>query len=76
MGEYDNPAVINYILAQENQPTLIYIGHSMGGAAFFISMIKHPELSSKIEMMVISKKNYYSLKIYLYNQHSLFFLMK
>jgi len=53
MGEYDIPAVINYILSQGNQTTLNYIGHSMGGAIFFIAMIKHPELNAKIETMVI-----------------------
>ena len=52
MGNFDIPAVINYILEKTNRPSLIYVGHSMGGAMFFIAMLKHPELNDKIEMMV------------------------
>ena len=52
MGNYDVPAVINYVLHQTQQPTLIYIGHSLGAGVFFIGMIKHPELNAKIEMMI------------------------
>lgn len=52
MGKYDIPAVINYILAKSGRDKLIYAGHSLGGAIFFIAMITHPELNDKIEMMV------------------------
>ena len=52
MGEFDLKASINYILGVTRLPKLIYIGHSLGGASFFIGMIKHPELNAKIEMMV------------------------
>lgn len=74
MGYYDMPAMINYILKTTNREKLIYVGHSLGGGAFFMSMIGiyhhfwlyyiiqvfnfsfynsvHPELNSKIEMMI------------------------
>jgi lysosomal acid lipase/cholesteryl ester hydrolase len=31
---------------------LSYIGHSLGCGVFFIAMVKHPELNSKIDIMV------------------------
>ena len=52
MGRYDLPAVVNYILKRTGQPKLIFIGHSMGAAIFYIAVISHPELNDKIEMMI------------------------
>ena len=52
MGKYDIPANINYILAINGQSKLIYMGHSLGSANFFIAMIKHPELKDKIDLMI------------------------
>lgn len=52
VGEFDVKASINYILTVTGQPKLTYVGHSMGSAVFFISMIKNPELNEKIEAMV------------------------
>ena len=52
MGEYDVPAFINYILQVTGRSKLSYIGHSMGCTAFFIAMIKHQELNSRIDSMV------------------------
>lgn len=52
MGRYDVPAIINYILLTTSRTKLIYIGHSMGCAVFFVAMITHPELNDKIEVMV------------------------
>jgi lysosomal acid lipase/cholesteryl ester hydrolase len=54
MGNYDIPANINYILSVTKQPKIIYIGHSLGSAIFFIAMIKHPELNDKIDVMFVS----------------------
>jgi lysosomal acid lipase/cholesteryl ester hydrolase len=52
IGFYDMPAMINYVLKTTNREKLLYIGHSLGGGAFFMSMIDHPELNDKIEMMI------------------------
>ncbi|EFX82413.1 hypothetical protein DAPPUDRAFT_223831 [Daphnia pulex] len=52
IGNYDLPAVINYILKTTGQSKLSYIGHSLGCGTFFIAMVKHPELNSKIDIMV------------------------
>ncbi|XP_057375196.1 lipase 3-like [Daphnia carinata] len=54
MGKYDIPAVIQFILARNGRPEmkLIYIGYSMGASMFFVAMVAHPELNSKIELMI------------------------
>lgn len=52
MGKYDIPASINYVLSVTGQSSLSYVGHSMGCAVFFIAMTYHPELNSKIDVMV------------------------
>lgn len=52
MGKYDIPAVLNFILAKTGREKLIYIGHSMGCSMFFVAMATHPELKTKIEMMI------------------------
>lgn len=52
VGDYDIPAIIEYILKITGQPKLTYVGHSLGAAWFFIAAINHPELNDKIEMMI------------------------
>lgn len=52
MGKYDIPAVINYVLNSTGRSTMSYVGHSMGCAMFFIAMTYHPELNSKIDVMM------------------------
>ena len=52
MGEYDIPASIRYILNTTGSETIDYVGHSMGCSVFFIAMIKHPQLNSKIGAMI------------------------
>nr|CAH0099752.1 unnamed protein product [Daphnia galeata] len=52
IGNYDIPAVINYILKETSQSKLTYIGHSLGCGVFFIAMVLHPELNAKIDLMV------------------------
>ncbi len=52
MGKYDIPASINYVLSVTGESSLSYVGHSMGCAVFFIAMTYHPELNSKIDVMV------------------------
>ena len=57
IGNYDIPSIINYILKETGQSKLSYIGHSLECGVFFIAMVKHPELNSKIDITV-------GLKIY------------
>lgn len=52
IGKYDIPASIKYVLSVTGQSSLSYVGHSMGCAVFFIAMTYHPELNSKIDVMV------------------------
>ena len=52
MGYYDIPACINYVLKKTGASKLVYIGHSMGTAIFWVAMITHPELNSKIDVMI------------------------
>lgn len=54
MGRYDIPAVVQFILARngKSETKLSYIGYSMGASMFFVAMIAHPELNSKIEVMI------------------------
>jgi lysosomal acid lipase/cholesteryl ester hydrolase len=62
IGAYDIPASLNYIMRVTGRDKLIYIGHSMGTAVFWVSMITHPELNKHIELMVrdCSQINYQS----------------
>lgn len=52
MGKYDIPAVFSYIFTNTGRSSLSYVGHSMGCAMFFVAMTYHPELNSKIDVMV------------------------
>lgn len=52
MGKYDVPAMINFILQTTGRSKLIYVGHSMGCAIFFVAMTTYPELNSKVELMI------------------------
>lgn len=52
IGSYDIPACINYVLKISGQQKLVYIGHSMGTAVFWVAMITHPELNEKIDVMM------------------------
>lgn len=51
MGKYDLPATVNYITALTSQPSLYYIGHSLGTTQFFSGITLHPELAPKIRTM-------------------------
>ena len=52
MGQYDLPASLDYVLRVTQQPTLIYVGHSLGCGIFFIAMNEHPHLNARVEVMV------------------------
>lgn len=52
MGKYDVPATINYVLRMTGRSKLSYLGYSLGSTTYFIAMITHPELNSKVDMMV------------------------
>nr|QJE50404.1 lipase 3 [Diaphanosoma celebensis] len=52
IGAYDIPASLNYIMHVTGRQKLIYIGHSMGTAVFWVAMITRPELNRHIELMV------------------------
>ncbi|KAI9553842.1 hypothetical protein GHT06_019111 [Daphnia sinensis] len=52
IGYFDIPACIHYVLATSGWDKLVYAGHSLGTGLFFIAMIRHPELNSKIHRML------------------------
>lgn len=52
MGNYDIPAVINFVLTKTGSEKMSYVGHSMGCTMFFICMSLHPELNEKIDVMI------------------------
>lgn len=52
MGIYDIPAIINYILEKTIQPSLYYIGHSLGNNVLMIAISENPKLNEKIKLCV------------------------
>jgi len=51
MGQYDAPAMIDYILNTTSQEQLYWIGHSMGSTMFWVMMDDHPEYNAKVRLM-------------------------
>jgi lysosomal acid lipase/cholesteryl ester hydrolase len=51
MGQYDLPAVFDYVLNLTGKPDLYYTGHSMGTTMFFTCMSTRPEYNSKVRLM-------------------------
>lgn len=52
MGQYDVPAMIDYIRANTTKPQVSWVGHSMGCGLFFIGMHHNPTYSAKVRKMV------------------------
>ncbi|KPI95464.1 Lipase 1 [Papilio xuthus] len=51
-GNYDVPAVIDYVLNVTSELKLFYIGHSQGTTDFFIMASLRPEYNSKIYLSI------------------------
>ena len=49
MGQYDLPAVVDYILYATGRENLMYVGHSQGTTEFFIFNSLHPEYAEKVK---------------------------
>lgn len=49
---FDIPNSINYILAETQKPSLVYIGFSQGTAQAFASVSVNPELNRKVERII------------------------
>ncbi|XP_049825862.1 uncharacterized protein LOC109604814 [Aethina tumida] len=52
IGNYDLPAVIDYILGNTGKEKLSYVGHSQGTTIFFACMASRPEYNDKITLMI------------------------
>lgn len=55
MGRYDLPAAFNYVLSRHETRggKLLYVGHSMGTAMFWVAANEHPEMvEGAVELMV------------------------
>lgn len=52
IGNYDLPAMIDYILYVTNKTQLAYIGHSQGTTSFFVLCSEQPEYNNKISIMI------------------------
>lgn len=48
MGVYDQPAIIDYILAKTNTSKLYYIGYSQGTTSLLVMLSERPEYNDKI----------------------------
>ncbi|KAF0288963.1 Lipase 3 [Amphibalanus amphitrite] len=51
MGQYDSPAMIDYILETTGQQQIFWVGHSMGTTMFWVMMNDHPEYNDKVALM-------------------------
>lgn len=50
-GQYDVPAMIDYILHITKRPDLLYLGYSQGTTEFFVFNELYPEYESKVRAM-------------------------
>ncbi|XP_069676692.1 gastric triacylglycerol lipase-like isoform X2 [Periplaneta americana] len=50
MGYYDLPATIDYILAVTQQPTVYYVGYSMGNTMLYVMTSTRPEYNEKLKI--------------------------
>lgn len=48
MGVYDQPAVIDYVLAKTNSSKLHYCGYSQGTTSLLVLLSERPEYNDKI----------------------------
>lgn len=48
MGVYDQPAIVDYILAKTNASKLYYIGYSQGTTSLLVMLSERPEYNDKI----------------------------
>ncbi|KAK6637680.1 hypothetical protein RUM44_008102 [Polyplax serrata] len=52
LGNYDLPAIIDYILNVTGKPQMTYLGHSRGVAMAMILLSSRPEYNSKINLLL------------------------
>lgn len=50
IGIHDLAENIDFILEYTKQPSLFYIGHSMGGTTFTVLMSERPEYNEKVKL--------------------------
>lgn len=51
-GNYDVPALIDYILKTTNHEQIMYVGHSQGNMIFYIMCHNRPEYANKVKLFV------------------------
>lgn len=51
LGVYDLPAMIDYVLNLTSAKKMIFVGHSLGATAFYITCAEKPNYNSKISTM-------------------------
>ncbi|XP_014208893.1 lipase 3-like [Copidosoma floridanum] len=49
---FDMPASIDYILKETQQPSLIYVGHSMGTSISYVLLSTKPEYNKKVKLVI------------------------
>lgn len=67
MGVYDQPAIIDYVLAKTNTSKVHYIGYSQGTTSLLVMLSERPEYNDKIcaaSLMAPVGYIYYSDSIY------------
>lgn len=63
MGQYDFPAMIDYILSQTNSSSLNYIGHSQGTTSLLVCLSVRPEYNKKVSQAHIFAPSAYRKKV-------------
>ncbi|XP_004922003.2 lipase 1 [Bombyx mori] len=68
IGNYDLPAMIDYVLEATGQQKVHYVGHSQGGTTFLVLNSLRPEYNEKF----ISFQGLAPASFFTYNEHSTF----
>jgi lysosomal acid lipase/cholesteryl ester hydrolase len=63
MGQFDYPAVFDYILSQTNSTSLNFIGHSQGTTSLLVCLSVRPEYNQKINKAHIFAPSAYRKKV-------------
>ena len=52
IGQYDTPAMINYVLNATGVQSMSYVCYSMSCPILFIGLIKNPQLNAKMNSVI------------------------
>lgn len=58
MGVYDMPAMVDYILARNDNRQLHVLGHSMATNTILVYLSSYPELNHRVRLAVLMSPSY------------------